>query len=168
MGTPLPIAGRERQGRTEMDARLHCSETRAIVEAKCKTIRFDSQRRRCVNMATVQRGCRRRRGDKCEVVAMMKEHMQPRGGRSRHWNAARQAVKNCMMLGLDGGLMERLSLCRHSQCRVYNAMQCLPCLLWTAVKSAIAGRPWDERLGPPDRSTSSRLLRAGAGLHFTT
>lgn len=65
-----------------MDARLHCSETRAIVEAKCKTIRFDSQRRRCVNMATVQRGCRRRRGDKSEVVPMMKEHMQPRG-RSR-------------------------------------------------------------------------------------
>lgn len=73
-----------------------------------------------------------------------------------------------MMLGLDGGLMERLSLCRHSQCRVYNAMQCLPCLLWTAVKSTITGRPWDERLGAPDRSTSSRLLRAGAGPHYTT
>lgn len=79
MGTPAPIAERERQGRTEMDGGLHCSETRALVEAKCKTIRFDSQRRRCVNMATVQRGCRRRRGDKYEVVAMMKEHMQPRG-----------------------------------------------------------------------------------------
>lgn len=76
-----------------MDARLHCSETRAIVEAKCKTIRFDSQRRQCVNMATVQRGCRRRRGDKSEVVAMMKEHMQPRGRRSRHWNAARHACE---------------------------------------------------------------------------
>lgn len=79
MGTPPPIPEPERQGRTEMDARLHCSETTAIMEAKYKTIRFDSQRRRCVNMATVQRGCRRRRGDKDEVVAMMKEHMQPRG-----------------------------------------------------------------------------------------
>lgn len=80
MGTPPPILERERQGRTEMDARLHCSETRALMEAKFKTIRFDSQRRRCVNKAIVQRGCRRRRGDKYEVAAMMKGHMQPRGG----------------------------------------------------------------------------------------
>lgn len=126
MGTPLPIAGRERQGRTEMDARLHCSETRAIVEA----IRFDSQRRRCVNMATVQRGCRRRRGDKCEVVAMMKEHMQPRGGRSRHWNATRQAVKNCMMLGLDGGLMERAPIVVQT-----FPVPCLQCYAVLAVPS---------------------------------
>lgn len=35
MGTPAPIAERERQGRTEMDGRLHCSETSAMVEAKC-------------------------------------------------------------------------------------------------------------------------------------
>lgn len=140
--------GQERHGhagadprtrRTEMDARLHCSETRAIVEAKCKTIRFDSQRRRCVNMATVQRGCRRRRGDKCEVVPMMKGHMQPRG-RSRvtgmlHGSRPARKLHDAWTRRLDGGMAgwrlvgererERLSLCRHSQCRVYNAMQML-------------------------------------------
>lgn len=117
--------GQERHGhagadprtrRTEMDARLHCSETRAIVEAKCKTIRFDSQRRRCVNMATVQRGCRRRRGDKSEVVPMMKGHMQPRG-RSRvtgmlHGSSPARKLHDAWTRRLDGGLLEREGACR--------------------------------------------------------
>lgn len=99
-----------------MDARLHCSETRAIVEAKCKTIRFDSQRRRCVNMATVQRGCRRRRGDKSEVVPMMKGHMQPRG-RSRvtgmlHGSSPARKLHDAWTRRLDGGLLEREGACR--------------------------------------------------------
>jgi hypothetical protein len=53
---------------------VHCSETAAIVEAKCKTIRFDSQRRRCVKMGHCATWLPpTARGTKCEVVVMMKE-----------------------------------------------------------------------------------------------
>jgi len=84
----------------------------------------------------------------CEVVAMMKEHMQPRGDEV--------ASLECCTAGprkLHDTWMERLSPCRHSQCRVYNG--CYAGGLESINQSPWGGRPTVAPSSPRFKCSSS-------------